>query len=143
MNVTAQPVSNEHIVYFLHSLKNELHCSSTRKAITHVRLILSRLKNFLTPELVVKMPPLFHLILPMHTVSRLRQPNISHLDELADSLHAGSKIRKHLYRSEVEALATAIVVLKHMQKLFNRAGIEVFPYALTQELHQAVIEEAA
>jgi len=143
MNITAQPVSNEHIVHLLRSLKNELHCSSTRKVITHVRLILSQLKNFMTPDLVVKMPPLFHLVLPAHSVSRATQQQISHLDELADSLHAGSKIRKHLYRSEVEALTITIVVLKHMQKLFKRTGIEVLPYVLTQELHQAVIEEAA
>jgi hypothetical protein len=50
---------------------------------------------------------------------------------------------KKLFRSEIEALGTVLIVLKRLQSLFMHAGMKVFPYVLSTEIQNAVIEEAA
>lgn len=72
-----------------------------------------------------------------------QEKKIRHLDELADLLYREDKqTGKGLFKSEIDALGIAIVILKRIQELFTRAGIHAFPYVLSTELKQAVIEEA-
>lgn len=131
---------DEHIVLLFRKLKNELNCSSTSKIIALVRQTLSKVKNFSTPEIANKIPPLMHMMLA--NVDN-QEKKIRHLDELADLLYREDKqTGKGLFKSEIDALGIAIVILKRIQELFTRAGIHAFPYVLSTELKQAVIEEA-
>lgn len=142
-SVTMHNLSDEHIVLFFRKLKSELNCSSTLKIIEQVRLTLSRVRNFSSPDIASKIPPLLHLMLA-NTRSKSTEHKVDHLDELADSLYKEDKqAGKKLFKSEIDALGIAIIILKRTQELFTRAGMQIFPYILSTELKQAVIEEAA
>jgi hypothetical protein len=146
-SITATKFSDEHVVLFFRKLKNELNCS-TRKTIVLVRKILSKiLGSYTTPEfteIINKTPPLLHLVLLGNCRYDDKKP-VTHLDELVDTLYAEDQQQasKRLFRSEIEALETILIVLKRLHILFKYTGMRVFPYVLSNELQQAVIEEAA
>lgn len=140
ITVSHTHLSDEHMVLLFRKLKNELNCSSTSKIITLVRQTLSKVKNFSTPEIANKIPPI--MLMMMANVDN-QEKKIRHLDELADSLYKEDKqTGKGLFKSEIDALGVAIIILRRIQDLFTRAGIHAFPYVLSTELKQAVIEEA-
>jgi hypothetical protein len=141
-SIASNTLSDEHVVLFFRKLKSELNCTSTLRIIEQVRLTLSRIKNFSSPDIARKIPPLFHLMLA-NAKSASNENKVNHLDELAESLYKEDKqAGKKLFKSEIDALGIAIVILKHTQELFTRSGIQPLPYVLSTELKQAVIEEA-
>ena len=140
-SITINNLSDEHMVLFFRRLKNELNCSSTGKMIAQVRQTLSKVKNFSTPDIARKIPPLLHMVLAGGDQEKKK---VNHLDELADSLYKEDKQSGvGLFTSEIHALGVALVILKRIEDLFTQAGIQVFPYVLSNEIKQAVIEEAA
>jgi hypothetical protein len=149
MDSTASKLSDEHVVIFFRKLKNELNCSSTGKTIAQVRKILSKIKgSYLTSEfteIINKTPPLLHFLLMGNCRYEEDHKRVTHLDELVDALYTEDQQQpgNRLFRSEIEALGTVLIVLKRLQGLFKYAGMKVFPYVLSNELQQAVIEEAA
>lgn len=149
MTSLATSLSDEHIVVFFRKLTSELNCSSTRITISQVRKILSKIKgSYSTPEMneiISKTPPLLHLVMMGNCRYEEDKKPITHLDELVDTLYKEDLQQpgKKLFRSEIEALGTVLIVLKRLQGLFKHAGMKVFPYVLSTEIQQAVIEEAA
>jgi len=148
-SIKATKLSNKHVVSFFRKLKNELNCSSTRKTIDHVHKILTKVKGSYTTneitEIINKTPPLLNFVLLSNCCSAGDKKPVTHLDELVDTLYTEDQQLpgKRLFRSEIEALGTVLIVLKRLQSLGLNAGVEVFPYVLSLELQQAVIEEAA
>jgi hypothetical protein len=142
-------LSDEQVILFFRKLKNELNCDSMRKTIARVRTILSRIKGSYSTreitELIDKTPPLLHFVLIGNSRYEADKKPIVHLDELVDSLYREDEqqVGNRLFRSEIEALGTVLIVLKRFQSLFTYTGINVFPYVLSSELQQAAIEEVA
>ena len=149
MNPRTSSLSDQHIVVFFKKLTSELNCSSTRKTIAQVRSILSKIKGSYSTremnEIISKTPPLLHLVLVGNSRYQEDKKTIKHLDELVDTLYMEDlqQSGKKLFRSEIEALGTVLIILKRLQSLFKHAGMKVFPYVLSNEIQQAVIEEAA
>lgn len=147
-SIAASKLSDEHVVLFFRKLKSELNCTSTGKLIVHVRQVMSRIKGFYDVsqlnEIISKTPPLLHFVLVGNCRYTEDKKTINHLDELVDALYReDQQTGKGLFKSEVETLRIVIVVLRRLRDLFARVGIQAFPYVLSNELHQAVIEEAA
>ena len=142
-------LSDEHVVMFFRKLKNELNCASMRQTIAQVRTILSKIKGSYgkreLTELIDKTPPLLHMVLMGNSRYEEDKKPIVHLDELVDTLYSEDEqqVGKRLFRSEIEVLGTVLIVLKRFQSLFTYAGMKIFPYVLSNELQQAVTEEAA
>jgi hypothetical protein len=149
MNSLTTSLSDEHIIVFFKKLTSELNCSSTRKTIAQVRTILSKIKGSFSAvemsEIFSKTPPLLHFVLLGNSRYEENKKPIKHLDELVDVLYKEDlqQSGKRLFRSEIEALGTVLIVLKRLQSLFAHAGMKVFPYVLSTEIQNAVIEEAA
>jgi hypothetical protein len=150
MDSTVAKLSDEHVVLFFRKLKTELNCSSTGKTIAQVRRILSKIKGIYTvrevTEIFNQTPPLLHFLLIGNCRYEEDNKRVTHLDELVDTLYTEDQQqvgKKRLFKSEIEALGTVLIVLKRLQSLFKEAGMKVFPYVLSNELQQAVIEEAA
>ena len=141
-------LSDEHVIMFFRKLKIELNCTSMRKTISQVRAILSKIKGSYSAreitELIDKTPPLLHFVLIGNSRYEQDHKPIVHLDELVDTLYNEDERqpRNRLFRSEIEALGTVLIVLKRFQSLFTYAGMKIFPYVLSNELQQAVTEEA-
>jgi hypothetical protein len=106
-----------------------------------VRQVISKIQgNYNVP----KIPALLHLVLIGNFQYKSLQPQITHLDELVDALYMEDRQSgQAIFKSEIEVLDSVIKILKGLQDLFTRAGVDVFPYVLSSELYQAVIEEAA
>jgi|SRR5688572_17236465 len=149
MNPVASTLSDEHIALFFKKLTSELNCSSTRKTIAQVRKILSKIKGSYSTlemnEIISKTPPLLHLVFVGNCRYEEDKKPIKHLDELVDTLYTEDLQQpgKKLFSTEIEALGTVLIVLKRLQSLFKHAGMKIFPYVLSTEIQQAVIEEAA
>ena len=142
-------LSDENVALFFRKLKSELNCSTMGKTIAQVRTILSKIKGNYTvqelTELINKTPPLLHFILIGNSRYENGKKPIVHLDELVDVLYQEDeqRIGNRLFRSEIEALGTVLIVLKRFQCLFKYTGMKIFPYILSNEIQQAVIEETA
>lgn len=150
MNTTKNhALSDEHVIMFFRKLKNELNCTSMRKTVAQVRSILTKIKGSYSKheltELIDKTPPLLHLVLMGNSRYEEDKKPIVHLDELVDTLYNEDEqqVGNRLFRSEIEVLGTVLIVLKRFQSLFSYAGMKIFPYVLSNELQQAVTEEAA
>jgi hypothetical protein len=69
---------------------------------------------------------------------------INHLDELADSSYLeDQQSGKKLFKSDIDALGSVIIILNRLQGLFKLAGMQALSDVLSSEVKQAAIEEAA
>ena len=139
MNSTAENLSDENVFVFFRKLKTELNCSSNLKLIEQVRQVLSKVKNFGTLEIMKRMPPLFRLI--VYPV-KVHDNSVNHLDELAESVFKDNKkCGLKLFKSEIDALDVAIVILNRTQELFKAIGVQALPPSLSNEINHAISTE--
>lgn len=137
-------ISDKDVVQFFQGLKNELRFESTRKIISLVQTILSKLRGSYTAqqiaEIIIKTPPMFHLVFLGQSHAE-DEKKVIHLDELVDNLIQDEGANNELFKSEIETLGIVIVVLQRVQRLFRYADINALNYTLSHELQQAVQEE--
>ncbi|MEJ1240732.1 DUF2267 domain-containing protein [Chryseolinea sp. T2] len=138
---------DEQSVRFFKEVKSNLGLRSTKKIVRIVRAILSQLRRTLSPEqtnMVIKtLPSLFQLLFVANWRYDDTQQSIMHLDELVDHLYKEDrKQKKSLFTSEVDTLNSVILVITKLDKFFGILGLNVFRYSLTQELKQAVAQDA-
>ena len=138
---------DEQSVRFFKEVKSTLGLRSTKKIVRIVRAILSQLSRTLSPEqtnMVIKtLPSLFQLLFVANWRYDDTQQSIMHLDELVDHLYKEDRKQKNsLFTSEVDTLNSVILVITKLDKFFGILGLNVFRYSLTQELKQAVAQDA-
>lgn len=138
----------EQAIRFFREVKNELGIESTQKIVTVVRCVLMQLRKSLTHEqamlLIRRMPDIFQLLLISGWRYDEKEGSINHLDELADSVYGQTLTQeKKLFSTEVEALGTVLLVIKKLDKFFGLLGFNVLRYTITEEVKQAVMEDAA
>ena len=138
---------DEQSVRFFKEVKSTLGLRSTKKIVRIVRAILSQLRRTLSPEqtnMVIKtLPSLFQLLFVANWRYDDTQQSIMHLDELVDHLYKEDRKQKNsLFTSEVDTLNSVILVITKLDKFFGILGLNVFRYSLTQELKQAVAQDA-
>lgn len=144
---TNQNEQDEQSVRFFKEVKTHLGLRSTRKLVRLVRAILSQLRRTLSPEqsnMVIKtLPSLFQLLFVANWRYDDKQEQIMHLDELVDHVYQEDRKQKNsLFKSEVDTLNSVILVISKLDKFFGILGLNVFRYSLTQELKQAVVQDA-
>lgn len=138
----------EQAIRFFREVKNELGIESTQKIVTVVRCVLMQLRKSLTHEqamlLIRRMPDIFQLLLISGWRYDEKEGSINHLDELADSVYGQTLTQeKKLFSTEVEALGTVLLVIKKLDKFFGLLDFNVLRYTITEEVKQAVMEDAA
>lgn len=149
MTTSARLVTpEEQAVRFFKEIKNELGIDSTQKIVTVVRCVLTQLRKSLTHEqatqLIRQMPDIFQLLLISGWRYEEREASIKHLDELADNVYKQTLTQeKKLFSTEIEALGTVLLVIKKLDKFFGLLGFNVLRYTITEEVKQAVMEDAA
>lgn len=147
LTYTNQDEQDEQSVRFFKEVKTHLGLRSTRKLVRLVRAILSQLRRTLSPEqsnMVIKtLPSLFQLLFVANWRYDDKQEQIMHLDELVDHVYQEDRKQKNsLFKSEVDTLNSVILVISKLDKFFGILGLNVFRYSLTQELKQAVVQDA-
>ena len=135
-------ISDEAAAQFFVKLKKELNCKSTRKIVTLVRVIMSKIRiNYTAQQLtaiVSKTPSWFHLLM-LGNWQAGDGKEIHHLDELVDEITRSAQLRDSGFaRSEIEGLSCVIVVLSSIHQLFMSAGINPLNYTLSNELAYAL-----
>ncbi|MGC3943487.1 MAG: DUF2267 domain-containing protein [Chryseolinea sp.] len=138
---------DEQSVRFFKEVKSNLGLRSTRKIVRLVRAILSQLRSTLSPEqtntVIKTLPSLFQLLFVANWRYDDKQQPIMHLDELVDHVYQEDRKQKSsLFKSEVDTLNSVILVITKLDKFFGILGLNVFRYSLTQELKQAVAQDA-
>jgi len=138
---------DEQSVRFFKEVKSNLGLRSTRKIVRLVRAILSQLRSTLSPEqtnaMIKTLPSLFQLLFVANWRYDDKQQSIMHLDELVDHVYQEDRKQKSsLFKSEVDTLNSVILVITKLDKFFGILGLNVFRYSLTQELKQAVAQDA-
>lgn len=139
---------DEQSIRFFKEIKSHLGLRSTRKLVRLVRAVLSQLRKTLSHEqssVVIKtLPSLFQLLFVANWKYDDRQIPIMHLDELVDHIYQEDRKQKRsLFTSEIDTLNSVILVITKLDKFFGILGLNVFRYSLTQELKQAVTDDAA
>lgn len=138
-----QQQSDEHRILFFRNLKKKLNGTPTRKIISIVRIVLSKLKSSFSSqqlnETLTYAPAFVQLLVGYDQHNREIQ--INHLDELVDLLIAEDKrLGTRLFKSEIETLNIVILILKQIQISFEKMGINILPHTLERELQGAMID---
>jgi hypothetical protein len=138
-----QQQSDEHRILFFRNLKKKLNGTPTRKIISIVRIVLSKLKSSFSSQQLnetLTYAPAFVQLLVGHDQHN-REIQINHLDELVDLLIAEDKrLGTRLFKSEIETLNVVILILKQIQISFEKMGINILPHTLERELQGAMID---
>lgn len=143
-------IPDSQAVKLFHELKGHLPYSSTRKIVSVVRTILSKIRARSASQPLANITPetssIFHLLSVCYQCNESeRKSEITHLDELVDDLYLEDQsrvARKQLFKSELDALGIVATVLRKIEELFNSAGITAFSYPLTYEIQQASQEDS-
>jgi hypothetical protein len=141
-------IPDSQAVKLFHELKAHLPYSSTRKIVSVVRTILSKIRSRSASQplanITEETSSIFHLLSVCYQCNDERKSELTHLDELVDNLYLDDQNKaagKQLFKSELEALGIVTTVLKKIEELFNSAGITAFSYPLTYEIQQASQED--
>ncbi|HEY8938222.1 MAG TPA: hypothetical protein VIM65_23530 [Cyclobacteriaceae bacterium] len=139
-----QEVPDSEAIKLFYELKGYLPYSSTRKIVSLVRTILSRIRSRSSSQSLAGITPetssIFHLLSVCYQCNGEEKKETIHLDELVDDLYMEDQNRiasKQLFKSEVDALSIITTVLRKIGELFNASGITAFNYTLTHEIQQA------
>lgn len=135
-------ISDEAAALFFFNLKKELNCKSTRKIVTLVRVIMSKIRTSYTAQqltaIVSKTPSWFHLLMLGDWQSNDGK-EIHHIDELVDEIINSVDLRDSGFvKSEIDGLSSVIAVLNRIHQLFKPAGINPLNYTLANELNYAI-----
>lgn len=141
---TELEISEEQAILFFQGLKKELQCNSTQRVVSLMRFIVTKLGIRYTARqltrLISQTPGFIHLLfVASQDDNNTGIPAINHLDELADALFLEDSLKKTgLFRTEIEALNSATIVLIKIQNLFKQIGLEAYNYTLRRELTLAI-----
>lgn len=138
-----QQLSDEQGVLFFRNLERKLNGTPTQKMISLVSFTLRKVRGVFSSqqlsEIIAKAPSFIKWIGVEDSIGEKR---ITHLDELVELMIAeDQKLGTGLFKSEIETLRIAILILKQIQVLFERVGISILPYTLERELQGAMIGE--
>ena len=144
---THYSIQQEQSHRFFREIKKELGFTSTRKIVKLVRAVLSHVRGGLSHEqssLVIRtLPDIFQLLFITNWKYDTVKSPLKHLDELVEDIYREDKrSNDSLFTSEVDTLNKVILILGKLDKFFGILGLNLFRYPLTQELKQAVNEEA-
>lgn len=144
-SILSQTISDEEAVRFFHLIKKDLNCTSTRKIVSLVRIVLSKIRSSYTPQqltaIVSKTPTWFHLLMVGNWSSQ-NNKEIHHLDELVEEILLEDNFKESgLFKSEIDVLNSVISVLNRIQNLFKRAGLKALNTTLSSEVSYAVSED--
>ena len=141
---TKHEIPDAKAILFFHELKKQLPYSSTRKIVSLVRTILSKIRTSSSSQPIAGIKPetssVLHLLSVSHQCGTDSRLEICHLDELVDALYLEDKNRvseKQLFKSEIDALSIITKVLRKIEDLFNSEGTTAFNYTLNHEIQQA------
>lgn len=135
-------ITDEAAAQFFYKLKKELNCKSTRKIVTLVRVIMSKIRTSYTTQqlasIVSKTPSWFHLLM-LGNWQSADAKEIHHIDELVDEIINSIHLRDSVFvKSEIDGLSCVIAVLNSIYQLFKPAGINPLNYTLSNELNYAI-----
>lgn len=135
-----QKLSNEQGILFFKNLKRKLSATPTQKMISIVRIVLNKLRGSFSFQQLSDTPSFVQWLVGNN--QQHEEIRIKHLDELVELLIAeDQRLGTRLFISEVETLRIVILILRQIQILFEKMGINILPYTIERELQGAMIEE--
>lgn len=148
--MTTSALSSPHdadVTLFFQELKGELRHFSADQIVSVVRIVLSHIRSYFTPQhvnqITTQTPVLFQFVFMGNWSYVPSKRQTIHLDELVQELlDEEHRFSRGLFKSEIETLRIVIVVLKRINLFLKKWGINPYPYTLTRELQQAAQGES-
>ena len=145
-SMVSQKLSDEQGILFFRNLKKKLNGTPTRKVVSLVRTVLKKTQGSFSfqqlNETMTSAPAFIKWLVGYN--QQHEEIRINHLDELVELLMAeDQRLGTRLFASEIEALSIVILILKQIQMLFEKIGINILPYTIERELQGAMVEETS
>jgi len=141
-------ITPEYETDFFRSLKRELHITSDERVKKTIYLILKVVRKSLnhsqTAQIIKAFPGVLQLIFVGSWGLNEPRKSIFHLDELVELVYLEDNMQQNrLFSTEVEALRSTLIVVKHLKLILDKLGINIFPYSVLREYQQAVQHDTA
>lgn len=141
--ISTTDITNADTILFLEGLKNQLNKFTNLDLVSAVTMVFSKVRSRLsysdTEQLSANLPELFHSIFVSHEMKADSDTTCLHLDEIVKELvEEDLHQERRVFKSEIDTLEIVIVILNRLAKLFQKLGINPYPYTLTHELKEAM-----